>query len=118
MKQFTFPATCEFGPGDFGETWVCVDLTDDEAERLEKYGRNPEVFERGFGRCAEIRDIYCKVYKVANLQITEEAIDGDMAPAEYYEALEDEEIDFDITAWRADQTYGVSVGFPEEFNKQ
>ena len=32
MKEFTFVAYCSYGKGDSGETWIDVELTDEEAE--------------------------------------------------------------------------------------
>ena len=32
MKEYTFSAWCNYGKGDFGESWIDVDLTDEEVE--------------------------------------------------------------------------------------
>lgn len=48
MKKFTFTAYCTLGKGDSGESWIDVELTDDEAERLEKYGTQPDIYYNEF----------------------------------------------------------------------
>lgn len=101
MKEFTFTAYCTFGKGDSGETWIDVELTDEEAERLIKYGTNPDVYYGEFSRCEELKDIYQKVYAIAIEQITEELREWG-----------DEARDPD---WEADDTYACGVNFPNEF---
>ena len=105
MKEFTFPAYCSFGKGDSGETWVDVELTDEEAERLIKYGTQSDVFYNGFEECEELKDLYNKIYKIAVEQITEELCDADWI---------DEE-DRDDPDWQADELYSIGIDFPNEF---
>ncbi len=103
MKTFTFPAWCRFGKGDSGETWIDVDLTDEESERLIEFGTKEDVFYNGFYNCIELRDLYHKIYGIAIDQITEELRDyGDLDEAK------------DIN-WKADDTYACGVEFPSEF---
>ncbi len=105
MKEFTFTACCRIGKLDSGESWVDVELTDEEAERLIKYGTQPDIFYNGFDECEELEDLYDKVYEIAVEQITDELRDSDM--------LEDEERD--DPNWRADDLYSCFVNFPSEF---
>lgn len=101
MKEFTFTAYCTFGKGDSGETWIDVELTDEEAERLIKYGTQSDIYWDGFSKCEELKDIYQKVYAIAIEQITEELKEWD-----------DDARDPD---WEADDTYACGVNFPKEF---
>ena len=105
MKEFTFVAFCTFGKGDSGETWLDVELTDEEAERLIKYGTQTEIYYNGFSECKELKDIYQKVYALAIEQITEELRETDWV---------DEE-DRNNPNWRADDLYVCGVAFPSEF---
>ena len=104
MKEFTFCAWCRFGKGDSGETWIDVELTDEEAEQLVKFGTHPDIYYNGFCRCEELKDLYNKVYKIAIEQITEELREGDFL---------DEE-DAENPDWQADDTYYCWVNFPDE----
>lgn len=103
MKEFTFIAYCSFGKGDSGETEVEVELTDEEAERLIKYGTQPDIYYDGFSRCKELEDLYQRIYALAVDQMTEEMRDfGD----------DDHSDDPD---WQVDDTYACGVNFPAEF---
>lgn len=103
MKEFTFPAWCNYGKGDSGESWVDVELTDEEAERLIKYGTQPDVYYGEFSECEELEDIYNKIYALAVEQMTEEIRSfGD----------DDHTVD---PNWKADDTYACGVNFPSEF---
>ena len=101
MKRFTFTAWCSFGKGDSGETWIDVELTDEEAERLIKYGTQGDIYYNEFCRCKELEDLYKKIYAIAIDQITEE--------------LRDVEDDSRDPNWKADDTYACGVNFPNEF---
>lgn len=98
MNTFTFPAWVEFGKNDYGETWVDVNLTDEESERLLKFGTQSDNYYGGFFQCEEIQDIYDKVYTIAVDQITEE--------------LGEDWLDEDK---RADEKFSCGVKFPSEF---
>lgn len=103
MKEFTFTAYCTFGKGDSGETEVEVELTDEEAERLIKYGTQPDIYYDGFSRCKELENLYQRIYALAVDQMTEEMRDfGD----------DDHSDDPD---WQVDDTYACGVNFPAEF---
>jgi hypothetical protein len=105
MKELTFTAYCTFGKGDSGETEVTVELTDEEAERLFKYGTQAEIYYNDFSRCEELKDIYEKIYAIAVAQMTEELRDfGDM----------DNEYISDPN-WQVDDLYACGVNFPSEF---
>ena len=104
MKEFTFPAYCTYGKGDSGESWIDVELTDKEAERLIKYGTQAELYYNGFYECKEIKDIYDKIYSLAVAQMTEELRNGDLCE-EYA----------NNPNWYVDDTYQCGVNFPDEF---
>ena len=105
MKEFTFSAYCTFGKGDSGETWIDVKLTEEDAERLIKYGTQADVYYGGFSRCEELKDLYQRIYALAVKQITEELRDGDLI----------DEKDSSNPQWEADDTYPCGVNFPKEF---
>jgi hypothetical protein len=102
MKLYTFSATTDLG-GD-GETYFDVELTDQEAALLEEYGKKSSVYYDGFSVCKELKELYNRVYKIANDILTEELRD--------YEEFEDDE---ESENWQADDTYAVEVLFPKEF---
>lgn len=113
MKHFIFPAWCKSGKFSSGATLVEVGLTDEEAERLVKFGTDPEVLYsyRGFYNCSAVNDIYDKVYKIAVDQITDEQ------KAWMSEDDEEEAEILNNPNWRADDFYEVGVEFPREFEK-
>lgn len=105
MKEFTFTAYCTFGKGDSGETEIEVELTDDEAERLVKFGTQPNIYYNGFYLCKELKDLYSKIYTLAVEQMTEEMRDfGDL-----------EEKYANDPNWQVDDLYACGVNFPREF---
>ena len=106
MKFYTFLAYCNYGKGDSGESYVDVELTDEEAELLTHYGTQADIYYRGFSACKELSDIYQKVYVIAVDQMTEEM-------KEFGDWLDDEEMN--DPDWRADDKYLCSVDFPSEF---
>ena len=103
MKAFTFVAWCRFGKGDSGETEVEVELTDDESERLEHYGKQADIYYDGFNNCEPLKDLYKKIYSIAVKQMTEEMIDF---------GNEDHS---DNPKWQVDDDYACGVNFPYEF---
>jgi hypothetical protein len=105
MKEFTFGAWCRYGKGDSGESWVDVELTDEEAERLISYGTRADIYYGGFSECEELKDIYERVYPIAVEQMTEELREfGDL----------DRE-DLNDPNWKVDALYPCGVEFPSEF---
>lgn len=106
MKEFTFTAYCTFGKGDSGESWIDVELTDEEAERLVFYGTQPDIYYNGFSECEELKDLYKKIYAIAVDQMTEEVKEfGDWLDEEYA----------DDPDWKVDDLYYCGVNFPSEF---
>jgi hypothetical protein len=103
MQKYTFPAWCRYGKVDSGESWIDVELTDEEAERLIKYGTQAEIYYEGFFECEELEDIYKKVYALAVEQMTEEI-------REY-----GDDDHTDDPEWVVDDTYACGVNFPSEF---
>lgn len=107
MKEYTFIAYCTFGKGDSGESWIDVELTDEEAERLIKYGTQPDIYYNGFRRCKELEDLYHKIYAIAVDQMTEELRDfGDL-----------EENYARDPNFKVDDLYHCGVNFPTEFEE-
>jgi hypothetical protein len=105
MKEFTFTAYCSYGKGDSGESWVDVELTDEEAERLIKYGTDPDIYYNDFENCEELKDLYQKIYALAVKQMTEELREfGDL-----------EEKYASDPNWKVDDLYHCGVNFPKEF---
>ena len=104
MKEFTFIAWCSYGRGDSGESWVDVELTDEEAERLIHFGTQPDIYWNGFNRCKELEDLYKKIYAIAVDQMTEEVRDGGWLTDE---CADDPE-------WKVDDRYPCGVNFPQE----
>ena len=109
MKTLTFVAYCNYGKGDSGESYVDVELTNEDAERLTRFGTQAEIYYRGFSQCSELCDLYKKVYDIAVVQMTEEI-------KEFGDWLDDE--DMNDPDWRADDKYLCSVDFPLEFEEQ
>ena len=107
MKEFTFVAYCTYGKGDSGETWVDVELTDEEAEKLIKYGTQSDIFYDGFDQCEELKDLYDKIYEIAIEQIPDELRDAEWIDEENLDNLD----------WRADDLYSCGVNFPEKFEE-
>ena len=105
MKEFTFTAWCRFGKGDSGETWIDVELTDEEAERLVHYGTQADIYYNEFSRCEELKDLYQKIYTLAVDQMTQEMREfGD----------DDRCKD---PSWKVNDTYACGVNFPAEFEE-
>ena len=105
MKKFAFIAYCTFGRGDSGETKVEVELTDEEAEMLIRFGTQPDIYYNGFSRCKELKEIYQKIYHLAVCQMTEEMLDF---------GNEDHS---DNPNWQVDDDYACGVNFPYEFEE-
>ncbi len=105
MKEYTFTAYCTFGKGDSGESWIDVELTDEEAERLEKYALQPEIYYNGFSKCKELADLYEKIYNLAVDQMTEEMRDYGNLEEKYANDAD----------WKVDDLYHCGVIFPFEF---
>lgn len=107
MKTYSLVAWCCFGKGDSAETWIDIELTDEEAERLVYYGTQPDIYYEGFHSCKELADIYQKIYAVAVKQITEELKD--------YEGFSLTKEQLNDPNWEADDLYPCGVNFPSEF---
>lgn len=112
MKEFTFTSYCIFGKGDSSETYLDVELTDEEAERLIKFGTQADIYYGEFSQCKELRDIYDRIYSIAVAQITEELRDSLEQGLTW--------IDQDEASnpkWKADDKYACGVMFPFEFEE-
>lgn len=105
MKEYTFTAYCTFGKGDSGETEIVVELSDEEYERLVKFGTQPDIYYNGFSKCKELADLYNRIYSLAVDQMTEEMRDfGDL-----------EEKYANDPNWKVNDLYPCGVNFPWEF---
>ena len=107
MQNFTFPAFCIFGKGDSGETFVDVELSNAEANKLIQYGTQESCFYEGFAHCEELKELYGKIYEIAIKQITDE-----LRGTGWLDEHENDNPDF-----RADDVYVCGVMFPEEFEE-
>ena len=107
MKEYTFIAYCTYGKGDSGESYVDVELTDEEYDRLIKYGTQPDIYYNGFSQCKELADLYKRIYDIAIDQMTEEMRDfGDL-----------EEKYANDPNWKVRDIYSCGVNFPFEFEE-
>lgn len=105
MKEFTFSAYCTYGKGDSGESWIDVELTDEEAEQLIKYGTQADIYYKGFDECKELKELYDRIYALAVDQMTVELREfGD---------LDDKYAN--NPNWKVDDAYHCGVNFPDEF---
>lgn len=105
MKEFTFSAWCNYGPGDSGESWIDVELTDEDADRLIRLGTKAEIYFKGFSECAELKDLYERIYAIAVKQMTEELKEFGDLDAKYASDPN----------WKVDDLYPCEVNFPSEF---
>lgn len=105
MKEYTFVAYCTLGRGNSGESFVDVELTDEEYDRLIKYGTQPDIYYNGFSKCKDLADLYKRIYDIAIEQMTEEMKDfGDL-----------EEKYANDPNFKVDDLYPCGVSFPFEF---
>lgn len=105
MQEFTFTAYCTFGKGNSGESWIDVELTDEEAEKLIKYGTQGDIYYNDFENCEELKDLYNKIYAIAIEQMTDELRDFGDLDDEYANNPD----------WKVDDAYQCGVNFPDEF---
>ena len=71
-----FNYSISFGRGDGADSWVEMEITEEENERLQKAQESGEDFED----CELVADIYERVYELADEDATE-----DLRNAEYLE---------------------------------
>ncbi len=102
MKEYDFPAFCNFGKGDSGESVITFELTDEESARLDALASDEDVYFNEFFRCSKLEDIYKKVYTAAVEQITEELISYDI-------------VENKPDNWKASDDYYIEVLFPTKF---
>jgi hypothetical protein len=105
MKNITFPAYCRFGKLNSGETWVDVELTDEEAERIITLGTQPDIYYKGFQSCEELKDLYDRIYTIAVDQMSEEMRDFGELDKRFASNHE----------LKVDDLYACGVNFPFEF---
>lgn len=107
MKEYTFVAYSRSGKWDSGESYVSVELTDEEAARLEAHGSN-EIYYPIFETCEDLKDLYDRIYRIAVDQMTEEVRD-------FAEEETIKELGADDPNWKIDDSYQCGVLFPLEF---
>ena len=98
----TFNCTMMNGTGDGSDWDIDIDLPEEEVERL----KHAKESGKDFWECEEVKDIYSRLYDIANKSATEDLIDNDCDFQEYWEE------DNTITAsWY----YSIKVEFPDRF---
>lgn len=90
---FAFDYSISFGKGDSGESYVEMEITEEEYARLKAAKESGEEFIY----CKSVEDIYNRVYELADEDATEDLIDVDM--------LEEGE--------KASDLYSLIVYYPE-----
>ena len=90
----TFDYTLCFGKGDYGESCVEMEITEEEYERLQKAQESGEEFVV----CKLVEDIYERAYNLADEDATQDLIAADMLD-------EDDE--------KASELYPITVYYPE-----
>ena len=103
MKEYCFIGCSSYG-SETTEVWV--ELTDEESELLEEYGKKASVYYDGFENCEELAEIYEKAYEIAVEQMTDEV----------RELGEDD--DCEDPDWQITDTYSCWVDFPAEFEDE
>lgn len=98
MRSVEFLAWCQFGRGDSAETCIFVELTEEEAQRLEEQDKDIP-----FAQCEDVKDIYEKAYTQAVEQITEELRESDAMGTAYLDEGQ-----------MADEVYHVEVQWTTE----
>ena len=89
----TFDCWCNFGKGNSGDSFVEVEITEEEYERL----REAEASGEDFDECEAVADIYERVYAIAEEEATEDLINADI--------LEDGE--------EAGDMYYIGINYPD-----
>lgn len=95
----TFNCSLMNGTGDGSDWDIDVDITEEEFERIKRAKESGKDFDE----CEEVKDIYDRLYDIANESATQDLIDNDEEFQEYYE--EDETV-------TASDFYSVSVDYP------
>lgn len=97
--RVTFNCMMNCGGGD-GSDWDCdIEITEEEFARLKKAKESGKEF----GECEEVRDIYMRLFDIADESATEDLLDYDCDFQEEYE--ENENI-------KASHLYSISVEYP------
>lgn len=88
---YPFECWCNFGPGDSGDSYIEMEVTEEEFERLEAARKSG----REFSRCEEVADLYDRAWDLAEEDATDNLRMADL--------LEDDE--------RAGDLYSIGVCF-------
>lgn len=83
-----------FGRGDSGESYIEIELTEEEYERFQEAQESGE----DFCDCESVADIYERAYELADEDATQDLFDADM--------LDEGE--------KASELYSIVIDFPEE----
>ena len=90
----TFDYSIIFGKGDGEESYIEMEVTEEEYERLQSAQESGEEFED----CELVADIYERAYELADEDATQDLLDADM--------LDEGE--------KASELYSITLYFPEE----
>ena len=90
----TLDYTVCFGRGDYGESYIEIELTEEEYERFQKAQDSGD----DFCDCELVQDIYERAYELADEDATQDLLDADM--------LDEGE--------KASELYSIVIDFPEE----
>lgn len=88
----TFDYTLYYGKGDVGESYIEMEITEEEYERLK------EAYDSGedFYDCESVKDIYDRAYELAEEEATSDLISAGILDADR----------------RASESYPIEVYFP------
>ena len=89
----TFDYSLSYGKGDSGESYVEMEVTEEEYERLQEAQTSGEEFED----CELVADIYNRVYELADEEATDDLIAADVLSADT----------------KASELYPITVYYPE-----
>jgi hypothetical protein len=79
-----FDYSISFGKGDSGESWIEMEVTEEEYERLQEAQESGEEFED----CESVKDIYDRAYDLADEEATRDLIAEGILDEKYEKASE------------------------------
>lgn len=97
----TFNCTMMNGTGDGSDWDIDMDISEGEVERLKQAKESG----KDFWECEEVRDIYARLYDIADESATEDLIDNDYEFQEYWE---------EDNTMMASHLYSIKVWFPDK----
>jgi hypothetical protein len=94
LMLVTFNYSIFFGRGDGAESFIEMEVNEEEYARLQKAQESGEDFED----CEDVADLYERAYELADEDATQDLFDADY--------LEEGE--------KASELYGITIEFPED----